>query len=69
MGRWEWVGRWKNTLIEAGGGGGAEPGKGITFEMYIKKILISPKSKTKTKTNNNKQIKTTQLVLLRYCYV
>jgi hypothetical protein len=45
VGRWEWVGTWRNTLIEAVGwgwnrvfpGGGAL-GKGITFEMEIKKI-------------------------------
>jgi hypothetical protein len=39
-GKWEWVGEWRNTLIEAGVGGwnggfpgGGEPGKGITFEV------------------------------------
>ena len=39
------MGEWRNTLIEAEGGGGksqgfqeGKPGKGITFEMQIKKI-------------------------------
>jgi hypothetical protein len=39
-GRQEWVGRWRNTRIEAGGGGwdreflwGGGVGQGITFEM------------------------------------
>jgi hypothetical protein len=38
-GRWKWVGGWRKTLIEAGGGGRnmgilrGKPGKGTTFEM------------------------------------
>jgi hypothetical protein len=37
--RWEWMGGWRNTLIESGGAcdrvflGGGRLGKGITFEM------------------------------------
>jgi hypothetical protein len=37
-GRWEWMGRWGSTLIEAGEGGiewgflKGRPGKGKTFE-------------------------------------
>ena len=38
-GRWEWVGGWGSTFIEAGGGGWdrgfqkGRPGKGKTFKM------------------------------------
>jgi hypothetical protein len=43
VGRQESVGGWGSTLLEAGGEGrrqgvSGEPGKGITFEMQIKKI-------------------------------
>jgi hypothetical protein len=36
MGRWEWVGEWRNALIEWDWDfreGGRGPGKGITFKM------------------------------------
>jgi hypothetical protein len=41
VGRWEWVHKWRKTLIEAGGREdvigafweGGKPGKGITFDM------------------------------------
>jgi hypothetical protein len=45
------VGGWRNTLIEAGGGGEigsfreGEPRKGITFEMQIKKISNKKRKK------------------------
>ena len=40
MVKWEWVGGWGSTLIEAGGGVGEgvygeETGKEITFEMLL----------------------------------
>jgi hypothetical protein len=46
---WEWVGRWGSTLMEAGGrdgmGWGSKriPGRGITFEIQIKKPIIFQK--------------------------
>lgn len=46
------MGSWGSTLMEAGGGGmrwgrfeEGEPGKGITFEMYINKISNKRKKK------------------------
>jgi hypothetical protein len=47
------VGLWGSTFIEAEGGGMREqvsrgkPGKGITFEMGIKKIRLPPPNKKK----------------------
>jgi hypothetical protein len=45
QGKRDWVGGWGNTLIEAVGGG--KLGKGITFEMSIKKISNFLKRKNK----------------------
>jgi hypothetical protein len=50
-----WVGGWGNTLIEARGGrwnrkfwGWENLGKGITFEMSIKKIFSKKEGEKKT---------------------
>jgi hypothetical protein len=63
VGRQEKVVGWGNILIESGGGGWGRglakgrPGKGKTFEMYIRKI------------SNNKGKKTTVFKSLGICVV